>query len=136
MKNILLLAAALLLARAVFVRTSVHSQTAPVPCRIYIRFRAKTSRPARSRVTGGLMPRKKSLRSTYLPETARESLFQARRKIRYDPRSDLKMRVRDVFEGRFGRQIQLGAASAVAMNVGASPFASVFYRLASDHTGG
>jgi hypothetical protein len=31
MKNILLLAAALLLAGAVFVRTSVHSQTAPGP---------------------------------------------------------------------------------------------------------
>jgi hypothetical protein len=122
MKTILLLAGALLLAAAVFVRTSVHSQTAPGPVPNIDPIRSEDfTVQARSRVTGGLMSPKKSVRSTYLPtETARESPFKPRRRFFYDTRSDLKMRVKDVFDSRFGRQI------------GASRVASVFYRLASD----
>lgn len=62
MKTILLLAGALLRAAAVFVRTSVHSQIAPGPVPNADPIRSEDfTVPARSKVTGGLMPPRKSV---------------------------------------------------------------------------
>ena len=132
MKTILLLAAAPLRAGAMFVRTSVHSQTAPGPV-------PNADPIPREDVTAGSL---KGYWWTHATEKERQIYLlaygdgarvstSAEAKICYDTRSDLKMRVKDIFESRFGRQIQRSRQRS-CRDVGASPVASVFYRLASD----
>ena len=131
MKTILLLTGALLLAAAVFVRTSVHSQSAPGP--------VPSTDPIRSEdFTVSL----KGYWWTHATEKERQIYLlaygagarvsiSAEAKICYDTRSELKMRVKDVFDSRFACQIQRSCQRS-CREVGASPVASVFYRLASD----
>ena len=57
--------------------------------------------------------------------------ISAEANIYYDTRSDLKMRGKDVFESIFGRQIRLSRQRS-CRDLGATPVASVSYRLASD----
>ena len=57
------------------------------------------------------------------------SPFSATANIYHDSRSDPKMRVKDVFESSLRRRIQ---RSRQCTDLGATPVASVFYRLASD----
>jgi hypothetical protein len=57
--------------------------------------------------------------------------ISAEANIYYDTRSDLKMRVKDVFESIFGRQIRQSRQRS-CRDLGATPVASVSYRLASD----
>ena len=136
MKTILLLAAALLPAAAVFVRTSVHSQTAPgcVPDLDPIPSEDFTAGSPKGYWWTHAAEKEPQIYLLAHGDGARVSI-PAEAKIRYDLRSDLKMRVKDVFESRFGRQIQQSRQRSCP-GVGASPVASVFYRLASDHTGG
>ena len=132
MKTILLPAAALLLAAAVFVRTSVHSQTTPSPVR------NADSMPSEYFTAGSLngywwTHATEKERRIYLlayGDGARISI-SAEANIYYDTRSDLKMRVKDVFENIFGRQIQR-SRQRNCRDLGATPVASAFYRLASD----
>jgi hypothetical protein len=132
MKTILLLAAALFLAAAVFVRTSVHSQTTPSPVR------DADSMPSEYFTAGSLSGywwthATEKERGIYLlayGDGARISI-SAEANIYYDTRSDLKMRVKDVFESIFGRQIRQSRQRS-CRDLGATPVASVSYRLASD----
>lgn len=125
MKTILLLAVALLLAAAVFVRTSVHSQTAPGPVPNLDTIPSEDFTAGSPKGYWWTHAAEKEPQ-TYLfayGDGARVSI-SAEAKIRYDPRSDLKMRVKDVFESRFGRQIQQSRQRSY-LDVGASPVASV-----------
>ena len=131
MKTILLLAAALLLLAAAFVRTSVHSQTTPSPV-----WNADFM-PSEYFTAGSLngywwTHATEKERRIYLlahGDGARMSI-SAEANIYYDTRSDLKMRVKDVFESIFGRQIRQSRQHS-CRDVGANPVAA-FYRLASD----
>jgi hypothetical protein len=130
MKTILLLAAALLLAVAAFVRTSVHFQTTPSPV-----WNAD-SMPSEYFTAGSLngywwTHATEKERRIYLlayGDGARTSI-SAEANIYYDTRSELKTRVKDVFESIFGRQIRQSRQHN-CRDLGATPVAA-FYRLAS-----
>jgi hypothetical protein len=132
MKTILLLAAALWLAAAAFVRTSVHSQTTPSPAG------NADSMPIEYFTAGSLngywwTHATEKERRIYLlayGDGARISI-SAEANIYYDTRSDLKMRVKDVFASIFGRRIQQ-SRQHTCRDLEATPVASVFYQLASD----
>jgi hypothetical protein len=111
LKAVLLLAAMLLLQAATFVRTSVHSQTGPGPVP------NPDSVPSEYFTAGSLQrllvdSRRRKRVPDLLTRIGRQrvSLHFSRGEYYYDTRSDLKVRVKNVFDGaRFGR-----AASAVA----------------------
>ena len=131
LKAVLLLAAMLLLRAATFVRTSVHSQTGPG------RVPNPDSVPSEYFTAGSLQrllvdSRHRKTVPDLLTRIGRQrvNLHFSRGEYYYDTRSDLKVRVKNVFESIFGRQIRQSRQRS-CRDLGATPVALVFYRLAA-----
>ena len=132
MKTLLLLAAPIFLAAAVFVRTSVHSQTTPSPVRDADSILSEyfTAGSLNGYWWTHATEKERGIYLLAYGDGARISI-SAEANIYYDTRSDMKMRIKDVFESTFGRQIRQSRQRS-CRDLGATPVASASYRLASD----